>query len=145
MVSQVALFLLTGHSSVSCMDTSYSPSNSCKRLHRPTTCHSRFSNTKKQHFFLRDWRRQFVCGRFTCFYQRQSSEPQMWFPPPPRERSSSSSYSPLPLWNLKHTEMNGFSKMQDLKNFMRVQQIFCDTYGKASECHNKRKAATVNI
>lgn len=42
-------------------------------------------------------------GRFTCFYQRQSSEPQTWFlpppPPPPRppSRSSASSCSPLPL------------------------------------------------
>lgn len=33
MVSQVALFLFAGHSSVSCMDTSYSPSSSCSRLH----------------------------------------------------------------------------------------------------------------
>ena len=36
MVSQVALFLLTGHSSISCIDTSYSPSNSCRRLHTST-------------------------------------------------------------------------------------------------------------
>lgn len=36
MVSQVALFLPTGHSSISCMDTSYSPSNNCRRLHAST-------------------------------------------------------------------------------------------------------------
>lgn len=37
-VSHVALFLLTGHSSISCMATSYSPSRSCSRLlHRRHT------------------------------------------------------------------------------------------------------------
>lgn len=58
MVSQVALFLLTGHSSVSCIDTSYSPSNSCRRLH--TTTFSRLM-ILQQHLFLHVWSWQFVC------------------------------------------------------------------------------------
>lgn len=36
------------------------------------------------------------------------------------------------IWNTQN-DMNGFSKMQDLKNLC-VQRIFCDTYGKAWCC-----------
>lgn len=92
MVSHVALFLLTGHSSVSCMDTSYSPSNSCSRLQR---AHTMTPHQSQQQ--LGASVADTCCLSFTCFYQRRSSEPQTWFLPPPAERSSSASCSQLPL------------------------------------------------
>lgn len=113
MVSQVALFLLTGHSSVSCMDTSYSPSSSCRRLDTlRTRRHSQSKCSKQQCRCCCCFRLRSV--RFTCFYQRQSSEPQTWFLPPPPlprppPRSSASSCSLLPLRNLKQTEGRFFS------------------------------------
>lgn len=52
--------------------------------------------------------RQCMCVSFTCFYQRLSSELQMWFLPPPWEQSSSFSCSQLLLKSLKktHGDMN---------------------------------------
>lgn len=94
MVSHVALFLLTGHSSVSCMDTSYSPSKSCSRLQR--------AHTETLHQPRRRLAACF-CLSVTCFYQRRSSEPQTWPLRPPAERSSSASCSQLPLESLNHT------------------------------------------
>lgn len=64
MVSHVARFLLTGLSSIPCIDTSYSPSSSCNLLWITTawnlTCTEgkRSSNLQKTH---------------TCSYQRPSS------------------------------------------------------------------------
>lgn len=98
MVSQVALFLLTGHSSVSCMDTSYSPSNSCSRLQRAHTMTLHQSRQQRGASAA-----DASCLSFTCFYQRRSSGPQTWSLPPPAERSSSASCSRLPLQNLKQT------------------------------------------
>ena len=109
MVSHVALFLLTGHSSISCMDTSYSPSNSCRRLQTNTQQHlltlEPLIRQRLKRFFFLPVRRHcvwWVRAHFTCFYRRLSSQPQTWFLPPPWERSSSSSCWLLPLKNLRH-------------------------------------------
>lgn len=116
MVSQVALFLPTGHSSISCMDTSYSPSNNCRRLHASTRQRllTSAAQTLQWHLFFPVPKgatvcaRQCMCVSFTCFYQRLSSELQMWFLPPPWEQSSSFSCSQLLLKSLKktHGDMN---------------------------------------
>lgn len=89
MVSHVARFLLTGLSSIPCMDTSYSPSSSCNLLQtRGKTVSLKKGGARKGFHNSND-------KKLTCSYQRQSSVQHRspWSLPPLCEMNFSSFYS----------------------------------------------------